>query len=70
MYSPFSSGQSLDRLGRRGDVKDDSTEILFQSFVQEVLFGNLSIQLSSADHGVAYPPMCPGGWFWRGYRGV
>ena len=28
----LSSGQSHDRLGRRGDTRDDSVEILFQSF--------------------------------------
>ena len=28
----FSSVQSLDRLGRRGDMRDDSAEILFQFF--------------------------------------
>ena len=37
----FSSVQPLDRLGRRGgggsDMKDDSAEILFQSFLQETL---------------------------------
>ena len=31
----FSSVQSLDRLGRREDMRDDSAEILFQSFLQE-----------------------------------
>ena len=29
--------QSLDRFGRRGDMRDDSVEILFQSFLQEAL---------------------------------
>ena len=33
----FVSVQSLDRLGRLGDMKDDSAEILFQSFLQEAL---------------------------------
>ena len=33
----FSSVQSFDRLGRRGDMRDDSAEILFQSFLQEAL---------------------------------
>ena len=33
----FSSVQSLDRLGRRGDKRDDSAEVLFQSFLQEAL---------------------------------
>ena len=27
----------LDRLGRRGELKDDSAEILFQSFLPEAL---------------------------------
>ena len=31
----FSSVQSLDRLDRRGNMRDDSAEILFQSFLQE-----------------------------------
>ena len=30
----FSSVQSINRLGRRGDVKDDSAEILFQFVMQ------------------------------------
>ena len=33
----FSSVQSLDQLGRRRDLMDDSAEILFQSFLQEAL---------------------------------
>ena len=33
----FSSVQSLDRLGRRGDMRSDSAEILFQSFLLEAL---------------------------------
>ena len=32
-----SSVQSLYRFGRRGDMRDDSAEILFQSFLQEAL---------------------------------
>ena len=32
----FCSVQSLDRLGRRGDMRDDSAEIFFQSFLQEI----------------------------------
>ena len=31
----FSSVQSLDRLGRQEDMRDDLAEILFQSFLQE-----------------------------------
>ena len=26
--------------------------------------------IPSADHGVAHPPRCPEGWFWRGCCGV
>ena len=33
----FSSFQSIDRSGRRGDMRDDSAEILFQSFLREAL---------------------------------
>ena len=33
----FSSVQSLDRFGRRGDMRNDSSEILFQSLLQEAL---------------------------------
>ena len=33
----FSSVQSLNGLGRRVDMRDDSTEIFFQSFLQEAL---------------------------------
>ena len=33
----FSSVQSLDQFGRRWDLRDDSAEILFQSFLQEAL---------------------------------
>ena len=40
------SVQSLDRLGRRGGMRDDSAEILFQSFLQEAL-------VSSSDRGRA-----------------
>ena len=29
-----------------------------------------SSSISSADHGVAHPPRCPEGWFWRGCHGV
>ena len=33
----LSSFQSLDRLGRRGDVRDDSAEIFFQPFRKEAI---------------------------------
>ena len=40
---PLCSVQSLDRLGRRGDMWDDSAEILFQSFLQEALVSSSSM---------------------------
>ena len=65
----WSSVQSLDRLGRRGDVGYYSSEVLFQSFLTEALVsgsgmgGNvhsfmLSIRISSADYGVAHTLQC------------
>ena len=65
-------------------MRNDSAEILFQSFLQEavvsssgvgkdvhslILLGDAS-SISSADHGVAHPPGCPEGWFWRGCHDV
>ena len=38
----FSSIQSLDRLGRRGDMRGDSAEIFFKCFLQEALVSNLA----------------------------
>ena len=35
----FSSVQSLNRLGRRGDMEDDSTAIPFQSFLRAAIVG-------------------------------
>ena len=35
--------QSLNRLGRRGDVRDDSAEILFQFFLQEAFVSSSGI---------------------------
>ena len=37
MLYQFSSVQSFDRLGRWGDMRDDSVDILFQSFLQEAI---------------------------------
>ena len=62
-------------------VRDDSAEILFQSFLQEALVSSsgmgrdvhslmLSKQHFLCRHGVAHPPRCPEGWFWRGCLGV
>ena len=36
----ITSVQSLDRLGRLGDMRDDSAEIFFQSFLQEAIVSN------------------------------
>ena len=59
-----SSVQSLDRLGHQGDMTDDSSQILFQSFLREAIVSNsgtgrdvhslmLSIQHFLCDHGIA-----------------
>ena len=66
------SGQFLDRLGRRGDTTDDSADILFLAFLQEALVSSCGMgrdvhslmlsSISSADHSVAHPSRCPGGW--------
>ena len=75
--NPFSSGQCLDRLGCRGDPVDGSTEFCFPFFLQVALVStsgigrdvhSLILSISSADHGIAHPPRCPEGWFWRGCR--
>ena len=39
----FSSVQSLDPLGHQEDMRDDSAEILFQSFLQEALLSSSSM---------------------------
>ena len=39
MYQ-FSSVQSLDHLNHRGDIRDDSAEILLQTFLQEALMSS------------------------------
>ena len=74
----FSSVQSFERLGHWGDIRNDSTQIISQSFLQEALSSSSHMGgdvhssfcpsgISSADCGVAQPPMCPEGWFWKGY---
>ena len=35
--------QSLEQMGRRGDIRDDSAEILFQSFMRETLVSSSGI---------------------------
>ena len=78
----FSSVQSLDKLGRQGNMRDDSAESLFQSFLQEARASSSGIgrgmftlcccpsNIFSADHGVAHRLQCPEGRFWRGCCGV
>ena len=38
-----SSVQSLEQMGRRGDIRDDSAEILFQSFLRETFVSSSGI---------------------------
>ena len=61
----FSSVQSLDRVVRRGDMRDGWTKILFESFLQEVLLWCYPASISSANHSVSQTPR-----FWRGCRSV
>ena len=39
----FSSVQSLYQVGRLGEITDDLTEILFQSFLEEALVSRFSM---------------------------
>ena len=66
----ISSVHSLDLLGHRGDMRDDSAEIFLQSFLQEALVsssGRAGISTvwwcpsstSSVDHDVAHTPKVP-----------
>ena len=60
----FSSGQSLGRLGRRGDMRNDPTEILFQSFFaggySEQFWHDQGCPLSYVVHPTFPPP--PTAW--------
>ena len=51
----FSSFQSLDRLGHRGDRRDDSAELLFQSFPQEALLGSFGFSRDVSLFDVVHP---------------
>ena len=75
------SVQSLDRLGHRGDMRDDSVETLFQSFPQKARVSSSGMgrdvhsliypsSISSSDHSIAHPPRCFEGRFWRVRCGV
>ena len=68
-------------IGMSWDMRDNSAEILFQSFPQEALVSSLACagmstfwscpsSIFSADHGVVHLPWCLEGWFWRCFRGV
>ena len=51
----FSAVQSLDRLGRRGDMRDDSAEILFQFFfffLQNLINAKKALLISRAQVAV------------------
>ena len=66
---------------RRGDIRDDSTEIPFQSFLQEALVSSSGTRrdvhslMLSIQHFLCRPWRRPPykvleEWFWRGCRGV
>ena len=45
--------KALDRLGRLGDMRDDSAEVIFQSFLQEALVS--SSGTGTAVHSLVFP---------------
>ena len=49
------SVQSLDRLGRREDMRDDSADILFQSFLQEALVSSSGMARDLSSLNVVHP---------------
>ena len=51
----FSSVQSHDRLGRRGDMMDDSVEILFQSVLQLALVSSSGMGRDVHSFDVVHP---------------
>ena len=61
----FSSVQSLYRMGRRGDMRDNSAEILFQIFLQEALVGSSGMGrdvhslMLSIQHFICWPQRRP-----------
>ena len=77
----LSSFQSLDRLGHRGTrgtIRQRSCSSLLCRRPLCVVLGWADkptlwccpSSIFSADHGVAHPPRCPEGWFWRGCHDV
>ena len=67
----FSSIQPLDQLGHLGDMRDNSAEILFQSFLQEALVSSSGMgrdvySLMSIQHFLCWPQHCsPSKMPWR-----
>ena len=62
-YEPvekFSSVQSFDRLGRQGDMRDDSAEILFKSFLQEAHVSSSGMGRDVHSFNVVHPAHSPG----------
>ena len=65
LFLPISSVQSLGRLGRQGDTRDNSAEIPFQSFLQEVLVissgmgRDVQSLMLSIQHFLCWPQQCP-----------
>ena len=51
----FSSGQSLHRLGRPRDMRDDSAEILFQSFLHEAFVNSSGMDRNAHVVHAAFP---------------
>ena len=77
----LSSVQSLDQLVHWRDMRDDSAEILFQTFLQEAHLEQFAgawtsilwccpSSISLCRSRIAHPPRCLEGWFWRGFHGV
>ena len=55
----FSSVQSLDRMGHRGDMKDDSAEIFLQSFLQKALVSCSGMGKGCTLFDVVHPALFP-----------
>ena len=78
-FVPWLIGSSGWGVG--GGLRDNSAEILFQSFLKEATMSSsgmgrdvhslmLSISISSANHDNAHPPRCLEGRFCGSFRGV
>ena len=80
-WCPFSSVQSLDWLGRRGDMTRFSRDPLSGLLCRRPLWAVLAWAgkstlwccpsiISFGGHGIAHPPRYPEKWFYRGCRSV